>query len=435
MKLLVVCPDYASHVLPMLQVALAWKRQHAAVVFATGTATRTLVEEAGIEWTELRLGKGNNAGVIEAAEQPPGEDEHLRAFFAATREGPLATLRYQAIARQHDLMHEPARVLQRMRAIVRTEKPDRVLVDHVAFGARLALRALGIEPATLVLGHPSALAAAGEVYGLPPEWPLDMRPSHAELTSLRATCLRATSELEAAARSFLRGVESNADSDAACDMTSMPGHPTIYVYPESLCDPARTLPKQCVFVGSLARAEGLGDVQLPSGTGLRVTVALGSFLSARSDVLKTAVQAAHVGNWRLALAHGSSPRDQLGPIPEGALIARHLPQVGLLAHTDVLITHAGNGSVTEAVAAGVPMVALPFSTDQFAGAAALERTGFGRVLAPNTLTAEALVAAVTALREQRVADWMGQDSLAPNGAALAVDAIAARRAPRRGSDH
>ena len=35
---------------------------------------------------------------------------------------------------------------------------------------------------------------------------------------------------------------------------------------------------------------------------------------------------------------------------------------------------------------GVPLVVLPFSTDQFAGAAALESIGFGVVLAPNTAT-------------------------------------------------
>jgi len=51
----------------------------------------------------------------------------------------------------------------------------------------------------------------------------------------------------------------------------------------------------------------------------------------------------------------------------------------------VLITHAGNNSVTEAIAHGVPMVALPFSTDQFDGAAAVERAGFGVALDPNNL--------------------------------------------------
>ena len=60
MKLLVVSPDYASHALPLLQVARAWSATEGRAVVATGTATRRLVEEAGIAWTELRLGKGSN---------------------------------------------------------------------------------------------------------------------------------------------------------------------------------------------------------------------------------------------------------------------------------------------------------------------------------------------------------------------------------------
>ncbi len=424
MKLLVVSPDYASHALPLLQVARAWNATEGKAVVATGTATRSLVEEAGIAWTELRLGKGSNAGVIEVAAQPAGEDEHLQAFFRATREGPMATLRYQADARRHDLMHEPDRVLDRLREVLVAERPDRVLVDHVAFGARLALHALGVDPATIVLGHPSALPAPGEVYGLPPEWPMALRPSDLEIASLRARCARSTLDLAAAAKELLS--RRAPKRMLQHDLTALPGRPTIYVYPEALHDPARSLPRRHVFVGSLARTEELGTHKLPEGTGPRVTVALGSFLSARGDVLQAAVRAAWAGGWRLALAHGSTPLEALGPIPPGAVVARHLPQVALLRHTDVLVTHGGNGSVTEAVAAGVPMVVLPFSTDQFAGAAAIERGGFGHVLAPNGVTPEELVAAVERLRLTDAAGWMrtGVESSGSTGAAVAARAIA-----------
>jgi UDP:flavonoid glycosyltransferase YjiC (YdhE family) len=46
--------------------------------------------------------------------------------------------------------------------------------------------------------------------------------------------------------------------------------------------------------------------------------------------------------------------------------------------------------VTEALTAGVPLLVLPLSTDQFAGAAALERAGFGEALDPNSATPEDL---------------------------------------------
>jgi len=49
---------------------------------------------------------------------------------------------------------------------------------------------------------------------------------------------------------------------------------------------------------------------------------------------------------------------------------------------------------------GVPLVVLPFSTDQFAGAAAIERAGFGVALDPNRASVAELRAAV----EQVMAD-------------------------------
>lgn len=63
--------------------------------------------------------------------------------------------------------------------------------------------------------------------------------------------------------------------------------------------------------------------------------------------------------------------------------------------------------MTEALAFGVPMVVMPFSTDQFAGAEALERVGFGVALAPNDASApdiaQALHAALNLPKETRQA--------------------------------
>ena len=426
MKLLVVVPDYASHALPMIEIAKSWANGHGDVVFATGPAVRPLVRGAGLDWIDLRLGKGNNGGVIETNQQPRGEDDHLQAFFDATRAGPVATLRYQADARRHDLLHEPDRVFDRLRNIVAECQPNRVLVDHVAFGARLGLYALGIEPATIVLGHPSALSAPGEVYGLPPIWPIAVRPTHDELADLAARCQASVDELSSVANEMLaRRAPSHRHVG---DLTSRPGRPTIYAYPEALHDPVRPLPPDNVFIGSLARSESLGETPLPTGQGPRVTVALGSFLGARDDVLATAVRASFRGGWRLALAHGSSALERLGPLPEGALVRRHLPQVALLAHTDVVIHHGGNGSVTESAAAGVPMIVLPFSTDQFAGAASIEQARVGTALAPNDLTVEALVTAVEDLRrpEYRLrAKALAESVNAAGGATRAAAAISA----------
>ena len=137
---------------------------------------------------------------------------------------------------------------------------------------------------------------------------------------------------------------------------------------------------------------------------------------------------------RTVLLFAGAPRTPveaalLGELPTGAVAVRHLPQVALLRETDVFVNHGGNGSVTEAVAARVPMVVLPFSTDQFAGAAALERAGVGVVLAPNSITPESLVAAVTQAAERETKQRLLRVSEAgevDGGAARAARMIAAR---------
>ena len=70
-------------------------------------------------------------------------------------------------------------------------------------------------------------------------------------------------------------------------------------------------------------------------------------------------------------------------------------------HSAAAVTHAGNNSAGEALRAGVPMLALPLSTDQFAIAADLERVGAGVCRDPNRLTADEVAEAVGALTGTR----------------------------------
>ncbi len=88
-----------------------------------------------------------------------------------------------------------------------------------------------------------------------------------------------------------------------------------------------------------------------------------------------------------------------------------LPQVTLLDHAALAVSHGGNNSVTEAMTAAVPLLLLPFSTDQFAGAAAARSRGFGAALDPNTASVEKLrrgrLRSPRPCRAKRAADWSG----------------------------
>lgn len=397
MTLLVISPDYASHLLPLATLASAWRDRGDRVVVATGPATASVVESFDYERTGLRLGRGSNPGVIRPEQQERGEDDALRGFFVATRGGMVDTLLYQADARRSDLLWQPVATAHAVLRVVDAVRPDHIIVDHLAFSARLALTAGGVPHGDVVLGHPSALPVGTEVYGFPPAWPACFAPDVNELTTLHDRCREVAQRFTAAWNSAL--TELNPDASPADDAFAERGDLLLFNYPEDLHDPDRTklLPRH-TFLGSAVRSEGAGDDVrrwLDSGDPRPVVyVSFGSFLSARDDVLARVVDALRTLDVRVALAIGSADRTILTALPSDWLVREFLPQVALLEHAAVAITHGGNNSITEALTQGVPMVLLPFSTDQFAGAAAIERAGLGEALDPNVATPADLAAAV-----------------------------------------
>ncbi|HSO65957.1 MAG TPA: nucleotide disphospho-sugar-binding domain-containing protein, partial [Ornithinibacter sp.] len=163
-----------------------------------------------------------------------------------------------------------------------------------------------------------------------------------------------------------------------------------------------------------------------------VYVSLGSFLSVRGDVLAVVAAALRGLDVRVALACGSTPRADLGPLPDGWLVREVLPQVTLLENAALTVTHGGNNSVTEALTASVPLLLLPLSTDQFAGAAALEDAGLGEALDPNAASpaqvrdaAERLLALTGPARTRL--DALGASLVASPGADRARDALTSPR--------
>jgi len=401
--LLVVSPDYASHLFPLLALAGPWAAAGERVVVATGPAVAPLVERAGFDRVPLVLGRGSNAGTARPDDQPTGEDENLRAFFAATREGMIATLRLQAELRRNDLLWQPVETARATIAAAQAVSPDAILVDHLAFGATLGLRAAGIRYADVVLGHPTALPVGDELYGVPPAWPAAFDPDPVELADLRRLAAEVTSRFTDDWNWAVRELDPAAAG--VDDAFRVHGDLVLYSYPAVLHDPARTadLPPRHAFLGSSVRDETLdaeAAAWLAGGAGRPLAVvSFGSFLSARADVLARVAAALREmdlpgGRPLVALATGSADPSALGPLPEDWLVRPFLPQVALVARASLAITHAGNNGATEALAHGVPMVVLPFSTDQFAVAADLERAGLGRALDPNRATAPEIRAAV-----------------------------------------
>ncbi len=154
-----------------------------------------------------------------------------------------------------------------------------------------------------------------------------------------------------------------------------------------------------------------------------VYVAFGTAYTDNLPVYKAAIEAL-AGEHRLVIATGKADVDALGPLPEGVQAARTQPQLDVLAHADVFITHAGMGSAAESLWFGVPTVAIPQAVDQFTNAAALEAAGAGVHLPAEEVTPERLRAAVAdaLTRASRLAE-LRAEVRASGGAAAAADAV------------
>jgi zeaxanthin glucosyltransferase len=71
---------------------------------------------------------------------------------------------------------------------------------------------------------------------------------------------------------------------------------------------------------------------------------------------------------------------EIGPLPKSAITVKYAPQLELLKRTAVCITHAGLNTVLEALAQGVPQVAIPVTNDQPGVAARIADKKTGLVL-------------------------------------------------------
>ncbi|HEU4977552.1 MAG TPA: nucleotide disphospho-sugar-binding domain-containing protein [Solirubrobacteraceae bacterium] len=119
------------------------------------------------------------------------------------------------------------------------------------------------------------------------------------------------------------------------------------------------------------------------------------------------------------------------PGAPNARVERFLPHAPLLARAECVVCHAGMGITQKALAAGVPVVAVPFGRDQFEVARRVQVCDAGVRLSATRLRADRLRAAVAAARTKRDgARRIAAAFAAAGGAARAADALEALAADR-----
>jgi MGT family glycosyltransferase len=113
----------------------------------------------------------------------------------------------------------------------------------------------------------------------------------------------------------------------------------------------------------------------PPGDGALVYVSLGSLGSADVELMNRLVAALAETPQRYVVSKG--PQHELIELAPNMMGAEFLPQPAILPHVDLVITHGGNNTVTEAIHFGKPMIVLPLFWDQHDNAQRVAESGLG----------------------------------------------------------
>ena len=101
------------------------------------------------------------------------------------------------------------------------------------------------------------------------------------------------------------------------------------------------------------------------------------------------------GPYRVIVSKG--PQHDQYALADNMAGAEFLPQTSILPQVDLVITHGGNNTVTDALHFGKPTVILPLFWDQYDNAQRLHETGFGIRLDTYTHAPEELTGAIDRL--------------------------------------
>jgi UDP:flavonoid glycosyltransferase YjiC (YdhE family) len=139
--------------------------------------------------------------------------------------------------------------------------------------------------------------------------------------------------------------------------------------------------------------------ELAERDGALIYLSLGSLGSADVELMQRLVDVLAKTKHRVIVSKGPLA-DQIR-LHDNQTGKGFLPQPAILPLVDLVITHGGNNTVTEALHHGKPMVVLPLFWDQVDNAQRVEETGVGRRLSTYGFKDRQLTGAISALLKDR----------------------------------
>jgi zeaxanthin glucosyltransferase len=181
--------------------------------------------------------------------------------------------------------------------------------------------------------------------------------------------------------------------------------PQISQLPPSLEYPRKQLPADFHFVGPLhnLKTRPHSDFPWEKLDGRPILYAsMGTLMNQLDGVFRTILKASENLDVQLVLTLGGGKLDpaSFSGVKGNPVIVKYAPQLEILKLASVCITAGGLNTINEALAHGVPLVAIPITNDEPAAAARIEWSGVGKSVHIKRLT----VARLRAVLEQVLVD-------------------------------
>ncbi len=351
MRLLFTCIGAAGHFNPLVEIARTARTAGHQVAFATGAAFCPTVEAAGF--------RALPAG-FDYAGRP------LDAWFPQLRV--LTGDAYTRFVAAHIRVRVQARqMVPDLLRLAVTYRPDLVVRDAAEYGGCVAAEVLGIPHASVRTAHTSSsfarrhLLAADlrrlrSAFGLPPDPLVDMPFRYLHL-ACEPPGFSPLDEPMASTAHLLRPVI----------VDQVPGWSAAEVLPAN-----PLYPTVCITLGTVVN---------------RTPGVFGSLLGALNS---------EPANLVVLVGRDVDPRS-FGQQPETVVIRRYIPLSSILPRCQMVVSHAGFGTVVSTLLHGLPSLLMPLGADQPANAAACARLEVARVLGPAEHTPETVRSALRAV--------------------------------------
>lgn len=177
------------------------------------------------------------------------------------------------------------------------------------------------------------------------------------------------------------------------NVMTCPGDITI-VYTSKLYQPnVEEFDDSYIFVGpSIAQRKDVDSFSLEHEKGNKlIFISMGTVFNQQPDFYYTCFEAFRDSSVTVILAIGEqNDISQLDNIPSNFKLYNYVPQLDILQHTDLFITHGGMNSSSESLYFSVPMLIIPVMGDQPIVAQRIEELEAGVQLDRNLLTPEIL---------------------------------------------